>query len=61
MKVLGIVLCVFAVLNFIVILFAIMSDAPSDAVTRKLFATFLLGLIGGVLYYYGNKKSNLQY
>lgn len=60
MKILGIVLCFFAALNFIVMLIAIFCDAPSDAVTRKFAATFLLGLIGGGLYYYGNKKKNLQ-
>lgn len=59
MKIAGIVLCVFSVLNFIVMLIALMSDAPSEAVTRKLSATILLGLIGVGLYYYGNKK-NLQ-
>ena len=53
MKILGIVLCVFAALNFIVMLIVIFCDAPSYAVTRKLSATILLGLIGGGLYYYG--------
>ena len=56
MKIVGIILCVFAALNFIVMLIAILSDAPSEAVIRKLFSTILLGLIGGVLCYYGNKK-----
>ena len=60
MRILGIVICAFAVLNFIVMLIAILSDAPSEAVTKKLSATILLGLIGGGLYYYGNKKKNHQ-
>lgn len=60
MKILGIVLCVFAALNFIVMLIVIFCDAPSDAVTRKLSATILLGLVGGGLYYYGKKKKDVQ-
>ncbi len=58
MKIVGVVLCVFAVLIFIVMLIANLSDAPSDAVTRKLSAAILLGLIGSVLNYYGNKKTS---
>jgi hypothetical protein len=41
-----------------VMLIANLSDAPSDAVTRKLSAAILLGLIGSVLNYYGNKKTS---
>ena len=56
MKILGIVFCVFAALNFIVMLIALFSYAPTEVVTRKLASTVLLGLIGIVLYYYDKKK-----
>lgn len=56
MKTFGIVLLIFAALNFIVMLIAMLNNAPSDAVTGKLSAAILLGVAGGCFYYYGVKK-----
>lgn len=58
MKGCGIVLLVFAVLNLIVAFIAIASNAPNEAVGSKFSAFFLLGAIGGLLYYFGSQKKN---
>ena len=60
MKIIGIILCVFAALNFLVMLIAIFSDTPTEVVTRKLSSALLLGLIGSGLYYYGGKKEDIR-
>lgn len=57
MKVLGIVLLVFATLNFIVAIMALSSGA-SDAAGHKLSASFLLAVIGGLLFYFSKQKEN---
>ncbi len=57
MKVSGIILLVFAVLNLLVAIMAASSDAPADAVGSKFSGFFMLSIIGGLLYYFGNKKS----
>ena len=57
MKTFGIVLLIFAALNFIVMLIAMLNNAPYDDVTRKLSAAILLGVGGGCFYYYGVKKN----
>jgi hypothetical protein len=48
---------VFSALNFIVALIAA-GQGASDAAGQKISASILLGVIGGVLYYFGNKKNN---
>lgn len=56
MKVFGIILLVFAVLNLLVAIMAASSGAPVDAIVSKIISFFLLTIIGGLLYYFGNKK-----
>lgn len=56
MKVIGIILLVFAALNLIVTLIAAANGA-ADAAGQKVSNTLLLGAVGGGLYYYGCKKS----
>ena len=55
MKIAGIILLIFAILNFIVVIVAAGGGA-SEAAGAKMSAALLLGVIGGVLYYFGNKK-----
>ena len=55
MKITGIILLIFAALNFIVGIIGVFNGIGEAA--RKFDATILLGVIGGVLYYFGNKKS----
>ena len=56
MKIFGIILLVFGVLNLLVAIMAASSGAPADAVGSKFFGFFMLGVIGGQLDYFGNKK-----
>lgn len=56
MKVFGIILLVFAVLNLLVAIMAASSGAPVDTIVSKIISFFLLTIIGGLLYYIGNKK-----
>ena len=58
MKVSGIILLVFAVLNLLVAIMAASSGAPADAVGSKFSGFFMLSVIGGLLYYFGSKKDN---
>lgn len=59
MKVTGIILLVFAALNFMVAIMA-SSNGASDAAGQKMSATLLLGIIGGLLYYFGNRKKEAE-
>ena len=56
MKVFGIILLVFAMLNLLVAIMATSSGAPAAAVGSKFSGFFMLSVIGGLLYYFGNKK-----
>ena len=56
MKVFGIILLVFAVLNLLVAIMATSSGAPAGAVGSKFSGFFMLSVIGGLLYYFSNKK-----
>lgn len=56
MKVFGIILLVLAVANLLVAILAANSGAPADVVGNKISGFFLLSVIGGLLYYFGNKK-----
>ena len=56
MKVFGIILLVFAVLNLLVAIMAASSGAPVDTIVSKIISFFLLTIIGGLLYYIGNKQ-----
>lgn len=56
MKISGIILLIFAALNFIVALIAT-GNGVGEAAAQKFNATILLGVIGSILYYFGNKKS----
>ena len=56
MKIAGIILLIFAALNFIVAIIAASSGA-GDAAGQKISATLLLGIVGGLLFYFGQKKS----
>ena len=56
MKVIGIILLVFAALNLIVALIATANGA-ADAAGQKMLNTLLLGALGGGIYYYGYKKN----
>ena len=56
MKVSGIILLVFAVLNLLVAIMAASSGAPADAVSSKFSGFFMLSVIGGLLYFFGSKK-----
>ena len=60
MKVFGIILLVFAVLNLLVAIMAAGSGAPAEAVGSKFSGFFMLSIIGGLLYYFGNKKKDNQ-
>lgn len=55
MKIFGIVLLVFAALNFIVAILAA-SNGAADAAGQKMSAGFLLSIIGGLLFYLGKQK-----
>lgn len=55
MKIFGIVLLVFAALNFIVAILAA-SNGAADAAGQKMSAGFLLSIIGGLLFYFGKQK-----
>lgn len=56
MKILGIILLIFAALNLVVTFIAIGSGAPADVVGGKFSGSLLLGIIGGLLYYFGKKR-----
>lgn len=56
MKILGIIFLVLSVLNLIVGFVALANNAPSQAVTMKFNGFVMLAIIGGLLYYFGNKK-----
>ena len=43
-------------LNLLVAIMAASSGAPADAVGSKFSGFFMLSVIGGLLYYFGNKK-----
>ena len=60
MKVFGIILLVFAVLNLLVAILAASSGAPAEAVGSKFSGFFMLSIIGGLLYYFGKKKKDNQ-
>ena len=55
MKTIGTILLVFALLNFLVAVFAACIGEAYMA-GNKLSSSLLVGLIGGILYYFGNKK-----
>lgn len=59
MKTIGIILCVFAVLNLIVGFIALANGA-AEAAGGKFGAFVLLGGIGYALYYSGKKKNNKE-
>ncbi len=59
MKVTGIIFLIFAALNFIVALIAA-SYGNAEAVGQKISAAMLLGILGGVLYYFGDKKDKAE-
>lgn len=59
MKTSGILLLVFATLNFIVAIFAA-CIGEAYAAGNKLSSSVLIGLIGGILYYFGNKKNRIN-
>ena len=63
MKVFGIILLVFSALNFIVALVA-SANGVTNAAGQKFSAAILLMIVGGILYYIGNKrnqqKNNLE-
>lgn len=56
MKVFGIILLVFSVLNFIVALVA-SANGATNAAGQKFSAAILLMIVGGILYYIGNKRN----
>lgn len=56
MKIFGIILLIFAVGNFIVMLLSASYGAPSGVIMTKFSEFMLLGTIGGLLVYFGNKK-----
>lgn len=56
MKAFGIILLVFSALNFIVALVA-SANGATNAAGQKFSAAILLMIVGGVLYYIGNKKN----
>jgi Na+/citrate or Na+/malate symporter len=58
MKVFGIILLVFAVLNLIVAIIGATAGAPADVVGGKFSGALMLGAIGGVLCYNGSKKKD---
>lgn len=55
MKILGVILLVFASLNFFVAIAATSSGAE-DATGQKMSSALLLAVIGGLLFYFGKKK-----
>lgn len=60
MKVFGIILLVFAVLNLLVAIIGAGTGAPADAIGSKISGCFILCFIGGILYYFGNKKKKSE-
>lgn len=56
MKILGYLFIIFAILNLIVALLALTSNAPSETVLMKFNAFILLTVLGAGLLYFGNKK-----
>lgn len=59
MKIFGIVLLVFAALNFIVAIVAA-SNGAADAAGQKMSAMLLLALIGALLLYFSNRKKKVK-
>ena len=55
MKTFGIILLIIAALNLIIAIVAIENGA-SEAANGKFLSALLIGLIGGALFYAGNKK-----
>ena len=58
MKGCGIVLLVFAVGNLIMAFVAMGLNAPADAIGSKFSSALLLGILGGLLFYFGLKRKN---
>jgi len=56
MKILGYLFIIFAILNLIVALLALTSNALSETVLMKFNAFILLTVLGAGLLYFGNKK-----
>jgi hypothetical protein len=56
MKVFGIILEIFAAMNLLVAIIASANHVNADVVMSKMAGAFLLGAIGGLLHYFGNKK-----
>jgi hypothetical protein len=57
MKVFGIILEIFAAMNLLVAIIASANHVNADVVMSKMVGAFLLGAIGGLLHYFGNKKN----
>lgn len=60
MKILGVILLVFASLNFFVAIAATSSGAE-DATGQKMSSALLLAVIGGLLFYFGKQKENKKF
>ena len=60
MKVFGIILEIFAAMNLLVAIIASANHVNADVVMSKMAGAFLLGAIGGLLHYFGNKKKCSQ-
>lgn len=56
MKIIGVILLVFAVLNFITAIIAA-GNGVLEVAWQKIDAAVLLGVIGGVFYFFGKKKA----
>jgi len=55
MKIVGIIILAFAILNFIVAII-IASSGNTETVGHQMSSALLLGIIGSVLFYFGNRK-----
>ena len=60
MKVFGIILEIIAAMNLLVAIIASANHVNADVVMSKMAGAFLLGAIGGLLHYFGNKKKCSQ-
>ncbi len=58
MKITGVILLIFAALNFIVAIIGVANGF--EAAAQKFDAAILLGVIGSVLFFFGNKKSKKE-
>ncbi len=58
MKIAGIILLCFAVLNLVLGLFTSTQGAPADYVGQRFNGAILFGVVGGLLYYFGKKKKD---